>query len=234
FNKDKKVGFLSSNRGGNDDIYVVSPICGVMVTTVVTDAKTGAILSNASVSIVDDRKNVIATETSDAKGQVTYRVECNRAYTVQASRDGYEGASFEVAKQDGGDRRVDAKLQPIETIVRETEIVLNPIFFEYDKSNVTREGAFELDKLVQVMKSNPALTILAKAHTDNRGSDAYNLSLSDRRAKSTVQYVISKGIAKNRITGKGFGEAEPKVDCGESCTEEQHAQNRRSEFLIVK
>ena len=234
FNKDKKVGFLSSNRGGNDDIYVVSPICGVMVTTVVTDAKTGAILSNASVSIVDDRKNVIATETSDAKGQVTYRVECNRAYTVQASKDGYEGAGFEVAKQDGGDRRVDAKLQPIETIVRETEIVLNPIFFEYDKSNVTREGAFELDKLVQVMKSNPALTILAKAHTDNRGSDAYNLSLSDRRAKSTVQYVISKGIAKNRITGKGFGEAEPKVDCGESCTEEQHAQNRRSEFLIVK
>ena len=234
FNKDKKVGFLSSNRGGNDDIYVVSPICGVMVTTVVTDAKTGAILSNASVSIVDDRKNVIATETSDAKGQVSYRVECNRAYTVQASKDGYEGAGFEVAKQDGGDRRVDAKLQPIETIVRETEIVLNPIFFEYDKSNVTREGAFELDKLVQVMKSNPALTILAKAHTDNRGSDAYNLSLSDRRAKSTVQYVISKGIAKNRITGKGFGEAEPKVDCGESCTEEQHAQNRRSEFLIVK
>ncbi|MBK8599339.1 MAG: OmpA family protein [Flavobacterium sp.] len=65
-------------------------------------------------------------------------------------------------------------------------------------------------------------------------SDAYNLSLSDRRAKATVQYVISKGIAKDRISGKGMGEIEPKVDCKEACTEEQHAQNRRSEFLIVK
>lgn len=234
FNRQKKVGFLSSNRGGNDDIFKVIPICGVQVTTVVSDAKTGNILANASVSIVDDKKNVITTEQSNAKGEVTYRVECNREYTVQASKDGYEGASFPVSKQDGGDQKVDAKLQPIETIVKETEIVLNPIFFEYDKSNVTREGAFELDKLVQVMKSNPALTILAKAHTDNRGSDAYNLALSDRRARSTVQYVISKGIAKSRITGKGFGETEPKVDCGEACTEEQHAQNRRSEFLIVK
>lgn len=234
FNKAKKTGFLSSNRNGNDDIFVVSPICGVQVTTVVTDAKTGNILANASVSVVDDKKNVITTEMSNNKGEVTYRVECNREYTIQASKDGYESNTFAVTKQDGGDQRVEAKLQPIETIIKETEIVLNPIFFEFDKSNVTREGAFELDKLVQVMKSNPNLAILAKAHTDNRGSDAYNLALSDRRAKSTVQYVISRGIAKSRITGKGFGETEPKVDCGENCTEEQHAQNRRSEFLIVK
>jgi outer membrane protein OmpA-like peptidoglycan-associated protein len=75
---------------------------------------------------------------------------------------------------------------------------------------------------------------LAKSHTDNRGSDTYNLNLSDRRAKSTVQYVISKGIDRARISGKGFGETEPKVDCGQTCTEEQYAQNRRSEFLIVK
>lgn len=234
FNKQRKTGFVSSNRNGNDDIFVVSPICGVQLLTVVTDAKTGSILSGASVSVVDDKKNVVATEQSNAKGEVTYRVECNREYTIQASKDGYEGASFPVKKQDGGDQRVDARLQPIETIVKETEIVLNPIFFEFDKSNVTREGAFELDKLVQVMKSNPNLTILAKSHTDSRGSDAYNLALSDRRAKSTVQYVISKGIAKARITGKGFGETEPKADCGQDCTEEQHAQNRRSEFLIVK
>jgi outer membrane protein OmpA-like peptidoglycan-associated protein len=78
------------------------------------------------------------------------------------------------------------------------------------------------------------LTILVKSHTDNRGSDAYNLDLSDRRAKSTVQYVISKGISANRISGKGYGESEPKIDCKENCTEEQFAINRRSEFLIVK
>ena len=234
FDAQRKVGFVSSNRNGNDDIFTVTPVCGVMVTTVVTDAATGAILAGASVSIVDDRRNVITTETANAKGEVTYRVECNREYTVQASKDGYEGASFPVARQDGGDRKVEAKLQPIGTIVKDTEIVLNAIYFEFDRSNVTREGAFELDKLVQVMKSNPSLVILAKAHTDNRGSDAYNLALSDRRARSTVQYVISKGIDRSRITGKGFGETEPKSDCGEGCTEEQHAQNRRSEFLIVK
>jgi len=60
------------------------------------------------------------------------------------------------------------------------------------------------------------------------------MSLSNRRAKSTVQYIISKGIAKNRISGQGYGESQPKVACGDNCTEEQHAQNRRSEFLIVK
>ncbi|MOA44616.1 Outer membrane protein A precursor [compost metagenome] len=84
------------------------------------------------------------------------------------------------------------------------------------------------------MKNNDQLVIMVKSHTDNRGSDAYNMSLSDRRAKSTVQYVISKGIDKSRISGKGYGESEPKVDCKENCTEEDHAKNRRSEFLIIK
>ena len=77
------------------------------------------------------------------------------------------------------------------------------------------------------------LVIFAKSHTDNRGSDEYNSSLSDRRAKSTVQYIISKGIAASRISGKGFGKSELKVQC-DPCSDEQHGQNRRSEFLIVK
>jgi outer membrane protein OmpA-like peptidoglycan-associated protein len=111
---------------------------------------------------------------------------------------------------------------------------LKEINFEFNKSNITAEGAFELDKLVQVMKNNDQIVIMAKAHTDNRGSDQYNMDLSDRRAKSTVQYVISKGIDKSRITGKGYGESEPKIDCKEACTQEEHAENRRSEFLIVK
>ncbi|WP_264519939.1 OmpA family protein [Flavobacterium sp. N1994] len=234
FNESKKAGFLSSNRNGNDDIFAVSPICGVDVQIVVTDAKTGAILANASVSILDDKKNVIATEMANAKGEVKYRVECDRAYVVQASKDGYEGSTFAVTKSKGPSATVAAALQPIDVIVTETEIILKPIYFEFDKSNITQEGAFELDKLVQVMKNNDKMVIMAKSHTDNRGSDKYNLSLSDRRAKSTVQYIVSKGIAADRISGKGMGELEPKVDCGKDCTEAQHAQNRRSEFLIVK
>lgn len=235
FNEAKKTGFFSSNRNGNDDIFGANPICGIDVLTVVTDAKTGAILASASVAIVDDKKNVIATEMTNAKGEVSYKVECNKAYTIQASKDGYESNTFPVAAQTkAGKTKIDAALQPIENIITENEILLKPIYFEFDKSNVTQEGAFELDKVVQVMKGNPNMVLLVKAHTDNRGSDAYNMSLSDRRAKSTVQYVISKGIKAARITGKGMGETEPKADCGEGCTEEQHAQNRRSEFLIVK
>jgi outer membrane protein OmpA-like peptidoglycan-associated protein len=234
FNGTKNVGFLASNRNGNDDIFAVSPICGVDVMIVVTNAKTGEILSNAKVSILDEKNNVIASETSNAKGEVQYRVECDKPYVVQASKDGFEGNSFAVTKGKGPTAKVDAALQPIDVIITEDEIVLKDIFFEFNKSNITQEGAFELDKLVQVMKNNDKLVILAKSHTDNRGSDKYNLALSDRRAKATVQYIISKGIAADRISGKGMGELEPKVDCGANCTEEQHAQNRRSEFLIVK
>ncbi len=233
FNKAKNRGFFSSNRNGNDDIFGADPICVVDVITVVTNAKTGAILVDAKVSIVDDKKNVIATEMSNANGEVKYKVECDKAYSIQVSKDGFEGNSFPVAKGKGPEVKIQAAIQPIDVIVTPTEIILNPIFFEYDKSNITQEGAFELDKLVQVMKNNNDLVIFAKSHTDNRGSDAYNLSLSDRRAKATVQYIISKGIDASKITGKGFGESEVKVQC-EPCTEEQHAQNRRSEFLIVK
>ena len=233
-NAEKNIGFLSTNRSGVDNIYLATPVCGVEVTTMVTDAKTGKALANAKVAIVDDKKNVIATETTGANGEVAYYVECNKAYTIQASRDGYESNTFPAAASKGEARKVEAALNPIDVIVTETEVVLKPIFFEFNKSNITQEGAFELDKLVQVLKNNKNMVVLAKAHTDNRGSDSYNLRLSDARAKSTVQYILSKGISKEQISGKGMGETEPKVDCKEACTEEQHAENRRSEFLIVK
>jgi outer membrane protein OmpA-like peptidoglycan-associated protein/tetratricopeptide (TPR) repeat protein len=235
FNSIKNIGFFSSNRNGNDDIFGANPVCGLEVITIVTNAKTGEILVDAKVAIVDDKKNVIKTETSNAKGEVSYRVECEKEYTIQAAKDGFESNTFAVAKSmKTGKTNVDAALQPIDVIVTETEVILKPIYFEFNKSNITQEGAFELDKLVQVMKSNDKLVIMSKSHTDNRGSDKYNMNLSDRRAKSTVQYLISKGVSKDRISGKGFGESELKVACGENCTEEQHAQNRRSEFLIVK
>jgi outer membrane protein OmpA-like peptidoglycan-associated protein/tetratricopeptide (TPR) repeat protein len=233
FNKAKNLGFLSSNRNGNDDIFSATPICGVDLLVVVTNAKTGEILSNAKVAILDDKKNVIATETSNDKGQVNFRVECDKPYSIQASKDGFEGNVFPVAKSKGPTAKVDASLQPIDVIVTPTEIILKPIYFEFDKNNITQEGAFELDKLVQVMKNNDKLVIYAKSHTDRRGSDDYNMTLSERRAQATVQYVISKGISAERISGKGFGESEPKVAC-DKCTEEEHSQNRRSEFLIVK
>lgn len=234
FNSKKNIGFFSSNRDGSDDIFMAEPVCSVETLITVTNAQTGQILPGASVAILDDKKNIIETKIANGNGNVDYLLECQKEYSLQVTMEGFESAGFPIAKNKGGKLEVPAPLNPIEIIIKPTEIVLNPIFFEYDKSNITQEGAFELDKLVQVMKSDPNMVILAKSHTDNRGSDQYNLKLSDRRAKATVQYVISKGIAASRITGKGFGETEPKADCKETCTEEQHAQNRRAEFLIVK
>ena len=235
FDKEKKVGFLSSNREKSDDLYQVNPVCRMNVFATVTNAETGAILPNAKVSLLDNANTIIGTETSNDKGEVNFKTQCDTDYTLSAEKTGYNTNTFAVAKSSvSTTTKIEAKLVPTPVIITEKEIILLPIYFEYNKSNITQDGAFELDKLVAVLNENKSLVIFAKSHTDNRGSDAYNNSLSDRRAKATVQYVISKGIAQSRISGKGMGKTEPKIDCGATCTEEQHASNRRSEFLIVK
>lgn len=234
FNTTKNIGFFSSNRSGIDKLYLATPVCGVEAAIVARDAKTGKVLPGARVAILDERNNVIETRTAGADGKVDYSIDCNKAYTIQATAEGYVTNTFPIAKTNGGTVNVNADLQPIETIITEKEVVLNNIYFEFNKSNVTKEAALELDKAVEAMKANPTMVIMVKAHTDNRGSDKYNMTLSNARAKSTVQYIISRGIDKSRISGEGYGESQPKVDCKENCTEEQHAQNRRSEFLIVK
>ena len=215
-------------------MYWANPVCGVDAMIVVTDAKTGALLSNARVAILDAKKNVLETQMTSANGEIMFPLDCNTPYSIQAAKDGYESGVFAIAATNGGKLKVEAPLNPIENIITVSEVKLNEVYFEFDKSNITADGAFELNKLIEAMKSNPTMVIMVKSHTDNRGSDKYNMNLSDRRAKSSVQYVISKGIDKSRITGKGYGESEPKVDCKENCTEEEYAQNRRSEFLIVK
>ena len=233
FNNSKNIGFFSSNKAGKDNLYLATPICGVEAIVTVKDAKTGKVLANATVAILDDKNNVIQTTTADASGVATYNVDCDRAYVIQASKDGYLQNAFPVAKSRERVVNIAADLIPVETLIVGDVVQLKEIYFEYDKSNITPEGAAELDKLVQVMKAKPNMVIMAKAHTDNRGSAEYNLALSDRRAKAMAQYVISKGIDSTRLSGQGYGESEPKVKC-ETCTEEQHAQNRRIEFLIVK
>jgi outer membrane protein OmpA-like peptidoglycan-associated protein/tetratricopeptide (TPR) repeat protein len=234
FNTSKNVGFFASNRSGNDDIYVVHPVCSVEAKIIVTNDKNGQRLESATVTLLDEKKNVLDTKITLANGETETALDCNQFYTIQVVKEGYEGGIFEMPSNKGGKTVVNAPLKPIETIITPTAITLKEINFEFDKSNITKEAAFELDKLVQVMKSNPSLIIAVKSHTDQLGDANYNMILSDRRAKSTVQYVITKGIDAKRITGKGYGETEPKNDCLANCTDEQNAQNRRSEFLIVK
>ena len=109
------------------------------------------------------------------------------------------------------------------------------IYFDYNKANIRKDAAEQLAKIVKVMQEHPTMTVDVRLHTDSRGSDKYNLALSQRRAKSTIKWITSHGIKKNRITGKGYGETQLVNECsnGVPCTEEQHQANRRSEFIII-
>jgi outer membrane protein OmpA-like peptidoglycan-associated protein len=190
-------------------------------------------IEGATVSAMDAKNVLAATQTTSEMGTTNFGLNCEMAYNFQATKTGFENAIATMQESEGGEMTIEILMNPIMPVITEKEVILEPIFFEFNKSNITAQGAEELNKLVMVMNEYPEMVIFAKSHTDSRGSDKYNMNLSDRRAKATVQYIISKGIAKERISGQGFGESELKVNCTK-CTEEEHAQNRRSEFLIVK
>ncbi len=230
-------GYVSSNRKGgkgSDDIYKIQKMQSCELLVMVVDSETGEALHNARLDLFDNRENKLKSQNTDANGKGTLAVACNQAHVVQAFMDGYESNAETIAAQRSGEKNVRIALRSIDQIVEGEMVKLNPILFDFDKHNIKPQAAFELDKLVELMKKNPDMVIKVEGHTDNRGSDAYNMDLSERRARSTVQYVISKGIAKDRISGQGFGESRPAVDCAPNCTEAQHQQNRRSDFIIVK
>ena len=239
-NEETEEGFVSSNREGgmgSDDIYAIKklqPICDVLMTVTVRDSKTGLILEAATVSIQDAEGNIFGTKTSNAEGIVEYIIECDVDTKLVGSKIDYESGSTVVSGTSEEAVSAELLLTPIEDIIIANKVVLNPIYFDFDKSNITAQAAFELDKLVQLLTKYESIVISAESHTDSRGSASYNLSLSDRRAKTTAQYVISKGIDASRITGSGKGETMPNVDCGGKCTEDQHQLNRRSEFFILE
>lgn len=234
FNKEKEIGYISSNRSGIDHIYSAVPICKAQIETVVKNSKTGLPIVSGRVSLLDENKVVIDKQLSNDLGEVVFNVKCQKGYTVEAYKDGFVSNKISIAKTDSGLVTIDVSLEPIDIVVTEVEIILKPIYFEYNKSGITKQAMEELDKLVYVLSQNEDLIIYAKAHTDSRGKDGYNMDLSERRANATVEYIISKGISANRISGKGFGKSELKVNCDLNCTEEEHALNRRSEFMIIK
>ncbi len=112
---------------------------------------------------------------------------------------------------------------------------VNPIYYDLDKSNIRPDAAAELDKIVQVLKDNPGVSIELGSHTDARASASYNLKLSQRRAESAVKYIIEHGIEASRIKAKGYGETQLINGCsdGVDCSEEAHQENRRTEFKIT-
>jgi outer membrane protein OmpA-like peptidoglycan-associated protein/tetratricopeptide (TPR) repeat protein len=239
-NEETEEGFVSSNREGgkgSDDIYAIKklqPICDVLMTITVKDSETGLVLEGASVDIKDAEGTVFGTKVSNAQGVVEYIIECDVNTLITGTKADYESGMANVEGTSEEEVSVEVILTPIEDIILANKVLLNPIYFDFDKSNITAQAAFELDKLVQLMTKYESIVISAESHTDSRGSASYNLSLSDRRAKTTAQYVISKGIDASRITGSGKGETMPNVDCGSKCTEDEHRLNRRSEFFILE
>ncbi len=238
-NEDTEEGYVSSNRDGgkgSDDIYAIKklqPLCDVVVTGTVTNANTGAPINAASVAMFDDQGNEVLSKVTNPNGTVEFIVECGKTSDLEVTMEGFESQRIAVAASEEEEVAVSIMLDPIEEIITPERINLDPIYFDFDQSNITAKAAFELDKLVQIMSKYPDLVINATSHTDNRGSASYNEKLSDRRAKTTVQYLISQGIDKSRVSGVGKGESELKVDCGNNCTDEEHQLNRRSEFIIV-
>ena len=232
-------GYVSSNREGgmgSDDIYMVEAVeipCEVTIAVLVINENTNAAVAGARVDLYDTMGNRLSTKTSNVDGMVSFKAACDQAHEVQGVLADFESNASKVAP--ANDQKVSATiaLKPIEEIIVEDQIVLNPILFDLDKSNIKAQAAFELDKVVSVMNKYPEMVIAVGAHTDSRATDAYNLRLSEARAQSTVQYIISKGINAKRISGKGYGESQPKVSCGDTCSEAEHQLNRRSEFTIV-
>jgi len=237
-NEETGEGFVSSNREGgkgNDDIYALKRLepCNVNVITTVVDNKTNNPLARVEITIKDASGRVVSSQETNNEGVVEYTVSCDKSLEITGILKDYISNSITFSGSKENEYALQLNLEPIETLIVDDKVVLNPILFDFDKSNITEQGAFELDKLVTIMNKYPEMVILAESHTDSRGPASYNEKLSSRRAKSTVQYVISKGIDASRISGIGKGESEPKIDCGTKCTDEEYQTNRRSEFMIT-
>ncbi len=246
-NKEKNKGFFSSNREGgkgDDDIYsfMISPKpikpCMQSLNGIVTETITGNILPFATVKLIDTVGKVIATKQSDAQGAYSFtQIPCESAYTVLGEKKNYKSDRNSVTgtKEDGKVLKADLSL---EALIIGNEIVINPIFFDFDKFNIRDEAAYELEKIVSVLNNNPDMVIKIESHTDSRATKAYNRRLSTNRAKSTRDYIVSRGIASNRIESAiGYGESQLLNDCDDAninkCSEAEHQRNRRSKFIIV-
>ena len=236
-----KFGYFSSNRPdgqGNDDIYGFNAYrCKQVIEGIARDSKTNDVLTGVEVRLIDETGKVIATVTTGEDGTYQFdEVDCNKTLTVVGSKDDYKDDQKVVRTDDEDDKVVSADLN-LEPLIVDNQIVINPIFFDFDKWNIRTDAQYELENIVDVMRKHPTMVIKIESHTDSRGSDRYNMKLSDRRAKSTRDYILSRGIEANRIESAiGYGESQLLNKCsnGVKCTKEEHQLNRRSYFYILK
>ncbi len=234
----KETGYVSSNRDGgkgSDDIYILGqvPPCDVDVAINVED-ESGNGISKALVTIQNDSENTSDSDTATTTGKYLFSSKCNREYTVTISADGFKSKTRKLSVGKASSNNIVTLEEIKQPEITPTEVVLNPIYFDFDKWNIRPSAAAELDRLILAMNTYPDLVIAAESHTDARGSDSYNMTLSEKRAKSMRDYIISKGIDASRISGVGKGETDLAVNCASNCSEDDHQLNRRCVFKIVK
>ena len=246
-----KIGFFTSNRTGGegfDDIYKFKEIIQLQIeniesiTGVVIDEDTNEIVPNIEVTIFNDKMEEVATITTDKDGKYVFeKLVPNTTFVLRAK--GKDGEIAErVLKTGNSGKAIETNILT-KTKVKKVKVgddlaklfKIEIIYFDLDKSNIRKDAALDLAKIVEVMEENPTMKVDVRSHTDSRQSAEYNANLSERRAQATVAWMVKQGIAKDRLTGKGYGESQLTNKCSDDvpCTEEEHQKNRRSEFIIL-
>ncbi|MCI4443280.1 MAG: OmpA family protein [Lentimicrobium sp.] len=241
-------GFFTSNRTGGkgyDDIYKFTEtrklVCKQELSGIITDLETGLVLPNVKVSLFNEKFEPLKVNVSNEKGQYSFDVECGKTYYVRAEAADYVTKESKISTTTiNGTTNLPIALEKAECKVTVGGDLakcfgIKMIYFDLDKSVIKKEAAFELEKILDVMKQYPAMKLDIRSHTDSRQTAKYNEALSDRRAKSTLDWLVKNGIDASRLTGKGYGESQLVNKCsdGVKCSEEEHQANRRSEFIVT-
>lgn len=243
-----RKGFFTSNRDGGkgfDDIYRFTENlkldCNQELTGIITDQETGEVLTDFKVSLFDENFQLVTEYSVQGKGLYRFDVICGRNYHVRAQKIKFETTenNVTIGKTIGKtylNLALERRIKPIGVGTDLAKTVnISIIYFDLDKWNIRQDAAFQLEKVVEVMKQFPTIKIEVRSFTDSRQSAQYNLNLSNKRAKATMQWLIKEGIEASRLTCKGYGETQLVNACsdGVNCTEEEHQANRRSEFIIM-
>lgn len=243
-------GYVSSNRAegkGDDDIYSFTkgkPVCNQSISGMAFDRKTKLPLTDVSIMAYNSYSEILGETKTNYDGKYAIVVPCGKVVKMIAAKPNYSSdeKTVETTMENGGEiKDVNFELSNYDDLVVKKKGVekvdVNPIYFDYDKFDITPLAIEELTKVVFIMKKFPNIRIKIESHTDSRGKDAYNLKLSDNRAKSTRDYIVSQDIDPSRIESAiGYGESRIINKCknGVKCTEAEHLVNRRSDFIIIQ
>ena len=203
----------------------------------VFDSTSNAPLINAKVNLRNKANGLIESFNSDQNGHIFAKLLRNNEFEIVSEFEGYEYyTSIFNTNTKEKEVKVSIPMKKVEIpLVVGTIIPMHNLGFEFNKWNLDQESKLELDRIANILKENPKVKVEFESHTDSRGSAAYNLNLSKKRTQSAVTYLLSKGVDKNYIDGKWFGETELINECadGVPCTPEQHKENRRTQIRIV-